>query len=179
MRSLQETAGCVTGLGNRWQGGPIRRGIVHLGPFKNQPLSTSRTPSEGKGSGPSFGSAGCQLKDYANRGSILLGANHHLATPSGKTSHRNIRRALLSRDVAATYETVPVLWAAAPPRFPHPSFDVIGEALCTKGLLRMVLVIPERVAKHVVITLEAQLFSKLSVLIFQFPSRLLQVAESV
>ena len=52
-----------------------------------------------------------------------------------------------------------------------------SSASCAKGSVWMSLVIPERVAELVGFALEAQLLSKLAVLVFEFRSRLLQVAQ--
>ena len=77
----------------------------------------------------------------------------------------------------ATDKAPPIVRATTVTRLVHRRGSLLREALCTKGLVRLRSVIPERSTKLVVITFEAQLLSKFAVLVFEFRSRLLQLAD--
>ena len=79
----------------------------------------------------------------------------------------------------ATDKAPPIVRATTVTRLVHRRGSLLREALCTKGLVRLRSVIPERSTKLVVITFEAQLLSKFAVLVFEFRSRLLQLAHIV
>jgi hypothetical protein len=61
----------------------------------------------------------------------------------------------------------------------HRRSYVLSKALWTESTLRVRFHIPERSAELVIVALEAQLLSKVSVLIFQFRGSLLQLAQLV
>ena len=56
----------------------------------------------------------------------------------------------------------------ATPHLSHVAFDLIGETLSTERLVRTVFAVVEGIVELVLVTLEAQLLSKLTILLFQF-----------
>jgi hypothetical protein len=76
-------------------------------------------------------------------------------------------------------ETYPIGSAATLTRLSHRCLDVLGETLHTERLIRTIFVIAERCTELVLVTLEAQTLSKLTILIFEFRGRLLEIAQLI